>query len=137
VSRKYLSYGVEPSAVKYRLRLARYPVLADSIAADVNESQPGELRLLDIGVGYGRTYRYVQAKGVADRIEWYGVDLRRVSHDELAGSNQYRISVANIEHGLPTKTTSSTSSSPSRFSNTCKILPTQSPKSTGSPDPTP
>ncbi|MDZ7670881.1 MAG: class I SAM-dependent methyltransferase [Gammaproteobacteria bacterium] len=98
---KVLAFGVEPSVSKYRLRLARYPALAQSVTDYVSESAAEQPRLLDIGVGYGRTYRYVQQLGLADRIDWHGVDLRRLPKDEMAGAGAWNVSLANVEEGLP------------------------------------
>ena len=69
-----LAFGVEPSNRRYRLRLARYPALAETIAAFVLTS-PGRVRLLDVGVCRGRSRRYLVPLGVTDRIEFHGVDL--------------------------------------------------------------
>lgn len=77
--RPRLAFGVEPSNRRYRLRLARYPALAATVAAFVRGSS-GRVRLLDVGVGRGRTRRYLDPLGVTDRIEFHGVDL----HPELA-----------------------------------------------------
>jgi SAM-dependent methyltransferase len=74
-----LAFGVEPSHRRYRLRLARYPALAAAIAEFVRAA-PGRVRLLDAGVGRGRTRRYLEPLGVAKRIDFHGVDL----HPDLA-----------------------------------------------------
>lgn len=100
-SKKVLAYDIEPNSVKYRLRLARYPALAKTIASKVNQRQQDKLKLLDIGVGYGRVYRYVRAQGVDESIDWHGIDLRRVPSDTLAGAGKYDIKLADVEEGLP------------------------------------
>ena len=74
-----LAFGVEPSDRRFRLRLARYPALAETVAAIVRAA-PGRVRLLDAGVGRGRTRRYLAPLGVTDRIEFHGVDL----HPDIA-----------------------------------------------------
>jgi SAM-dependent methyltransferase len=74
-----LAFGVEPSQRRYRLRLARYPALAAEIAEFVR-GRPARVRLLDVGVGRGRTRRYLSPLGVADRIDFHGIDL----HPEVA-----------------------------------------------------
>lgn len=103
MSKRHMAFGLEPSPVKYRLRLARYPALAEAITKYMAEPEntSEKQRLLDVGVGHGRVFRYVQAKGVADRIEWHGIDIRRLPHEEVAGSKHYRIELANVEEGLP------------------------------------
>ncbi len=97
--KRKLSFGVEPSKVNYRLRSARYPALADAIAHYV-EGRKNQ-KLLDVGVGYGRTYRYVNAWGAADRIDWYGFDIGRAPTDKQAGAGAYKVTLANIKEGLP------------------------------------
>jgi SAM-dependent methyltransferase len=72
--RTVLAFGVEPSSRRYRLRLARYPALAESVAEFVR-AQPGRVRLLDAGVGRGRTPRYLTPHGVAGRVDFHGMDL--------------------------------------------------------------
>lgn len=72
-----LAFGVEPSDRRYRLRLARYPALAAAIAAFAASRGDGETRLLDAGVGRGRTRRYVLAAApkVAGSVSFHGLDL--------------------------------------------------------------
>jgi SAM-dependent methyltransferase len=69
-----LAFDVEPSDRRYRLRLARYPALAAAVAEFVRAKQ-GPTRLLDAGVGRGRTRRYLAPLGVADHVAFHGVDL--------------------------------------------------------------
>lgn len=100
--RKVLAFGVEPNHAKYRLRVARYPALAKSIRQFVqNSPQKDKLTLLDIGVGYGRTFRYVAAENVEHKIDWHGIDIRRTPQEKLAGADAYNIKLANIANGLP------------------------------------
>src|SRR6185436_2813909 len=69
-----LAFGVEESQRRFRLRLARYPALADTLAAFVRAS-PGRVRLLDAGVGRGRSRRYLGPHGVVPRVTFHGLDL--------------------------------------------------------------
>ncbi len=69
-----IAFGVEPGGRRYRLRLARYPALAATLAEFVRAA-PGRVRLLDAGAGRGRTRRYLVPLGVADRVEFVGLDL--------------------------------------------------------------
>lgn len=96
-----LAYDIEPDRATYRLRLARYPALAGTIADKVGPRQQTRLKLLDIGVGTGRVYRYVRVLGIAESIEWHGIDLRHAALDKLAGAGKYDIKLANVEQGLP------------------------------------
>jgi hypothetical protein len=51
VAKDKLAFGVEPSERAYRLRLARYKALAETIAAYARETegQQPRLKLLDVG----------------------------------------------------------------------------------------
>lgn len=75
--RNYLAFGVEPNSRPYRLRLARYAALAETIAEFVKArprtAEP--VRLLDAGAGDGRTYRYLEPHGVTDAVEFHAVEL--------------------------------------------------------------
>ena len=70
------AYGVEPAKVRYRLRLARYPALAESLTSWL-EDKPTDahFRLLDIGAGFGRTFIYLQAADIASRFDLVGLDI--------------------------------------------------------------
>ena len=71
-----LAYGVVHSKAIYPLRLARYKALAEDVAAWVRAHPgPRPLRLLDLGVGTGRTLRFIEAEGVAGELRFHGFDL--------------------------------------------------------------
>jgi SAM-dependent methyltransferase len=95
-----LAFGVEPSDRRYRLRLARYPALAETVVAFVRAA-PGRVRLLDAGVGRGRTRRYLVPLSVADRVEFHGADL----HPDLAArchdAAAWRLVRADLARPLP------------------------------------
>lgn len=68
------AFGVEPAKVKYRLRLARYPALAEYLGQWLQDrADTDKLTLVDIGVGFGRTFFYVEAQGLADDFDEVGV----------------------------------------------------------------
>jgi len=96
-----MAFDVEPNTAKYRLRLARYPALARAVEQKVIESDHQKIRLLDIGVGKGRTFRYVNALGIAENILWHGIDIKRVPSEKVAGSDRWDIKLGNIAEGLP------------------------------------
>ncbi len=100
---QHLAFGVELDDRKYRLRLARYKALAEAIAAFVRErNSSGRLALLDIGVGRGRSMFYVEAEGVADRIEWIGSDIEERRVADLLATRKWAGAVqADLEKGLP------------------------------------
>jgi SAM-dependent methyltransferase len=99
-----LAFCAEPAGRRYRLRLARYQGLAEALAQFVVSSPAGrgpKVALLDVGVGNGRTLRYCEALGVADQIEFHGVDnsLRRLSW--VYGGSRWRLTQADVQDGLP------------------------------------
>jgi SAM-dependent methyltransferase len=103
VPRSVLAFGVEPSDRTFRLRLARYPALADAVAAFVRARDPaaGPVRLLDVGVGRGRSLRYVEPLGVAERVRWFGIDLDPRLAERLHRAATWRALLADASRGLP------------------------------------
>lgn len=95
-----LAFGVEPSDRAYRLRLARYPALADEVATLARRSA-GTLRVLDVGCGRGRTLRYLEPTGVADRVALFGIDLDPRLPGRLHGFERWRAALADASRGLP------------------------------------
>ncbi len=95
------AFGVEPAKVKYRLRLARYPALAEYVAQWI-QSRPSteKLALLDVGVGFGRTFLYLQEQGLAERFEMVGIDIEPGRHDDVYANNPWDIRQGNAEAGL-------------------------------------
>ncbi len=72
-----LAFGIEPSPRRYRLRLARYPAMAEEIAAFVNEQNlknDQKINLLDIGVGRGRSMQFTDVTGASGNIAFFGID---------------------------------------------------------------
>jgi SAM-dependent methyltransferase len=97
-----VAFGVEPSTRLYRLRLSRYQALAEAIAQFVRSRPDGQrVRLLDVGSGNGRTMRYLEAEGVADRIDFIGLELSERRIAGMYGRERWRIVRANAEQGLP------------------------------------
>lgn len=98
-----LAFGVEPSDRAYRLRLARYPALAEILAGLVRARPAGapRLELLDVGVGRGRSLRYAEPLGVADRIRWVGVDLDPRTPERLHRREVWQVVLADVARGLP------------------------------------
>lgn len=76
--KKHLAFGVEGNARKYRLRLARYAAMRDTLVAfyesrgGVNAERP--VRLLDAGAGNGRSMLYLDAAGVAGGFEMHAIE---------------------------------------------------------------
>lgn len=102
-----LAFGVEPSKRRYRLRLARYQGLVDAVAAFLSEPRqarddpPDPLRLLDIGAGDGRTLRYLETAGLADDIQFHGLDISPTRRKHLYQPDRWDYRLHDIENGLP------------------------------------
>jgi SAM-dependent methyltransferase len=97
-----MSFGVEPGRRKYRLRLARYHALAEAIAAHVRSSpEQRTFKLLDVGVGNGRTLRYLEPEGVTGRIEFHGIDLSPERLANVYSAERWQLKHGDIEAGLP------------------------------------
>ena len=98
-----LAFGVEPSDRAYRLRLARYPALAETLAAVVRArpADAGPLRLLDVGVGRGRTLRYLEPHGFADRVRWVGIDLDPRTAARVHRRDAWRLVHGDVARPLP------------------------------------
>lgn len=87
------AFGVEPAKVKYRLRLARYPALAESLQRWLTErtSSAELLSLIDIGAGFGRTFLYLEAAAIANRFDLLGLDIDPERKEDVYANNPYRI----------------------------------------------
>ena len=95
------AFGVEPAKVKYRLRLARYPALAETLT-DWLQDKPTDarFRLVDVGAGFGRTFLYVQAAGIADRFDMIGIDIDPGRHDDVYADNPWDIRQGDAQQEL-------------------------------------
>lgn len=83
-SKRHLAFGVEPNSRRYRLRLARYAALAETIAERVKSGKSSTsepLRLLDAGAGNGRTMQYLEPYAVEADLEFHAIeyDERRIN----------------------------------------------------------
>ena len=96
-----LAFGVEPSPRRYKLRLARYKALAEAVAEYVREREGGPLALLDVGVGSGRSMRYIEGEGVADLIDFHGFDLKQTRLKSVYAPQQWRLFQGDIQQGTP------------------------------------
>lgn len=101
IGRNKLAFGVEPSKRTYRLRLARYKVLAEVVAAFVRERASERFRLLDVGAGSGRSMRYIEAEGVAHLIDFYGFDLQRKRLEGVYSPDRWRLFQGDIQERIP------------------------------------
>lgn len=98
-----LAFSVEPAPRRYRLRLARYQGLAEALAEFVSRPGPAGRRfeLLDVGVGNGRTYRYCEALGVADRITFHGIDNSSRRLAAVYAAPRWNLALGDVQAGLP------------------------------------
>lgn len=100
-SKHKLAYDVEPSTHKYRLRLARYKALAEAVFSFIREREGEQLILLDIGVGSGRSMRYIEAEGGAKFIDFYGLDLSPKRLKRVYNPERWYLFQSDIQQGAP------------------------------------
>jgi len=98
-----LAFGIEPSTRLFRLRLARYKGLAESVADAIREKGEAQVALLDIGVGSGRSMRYIEAEGVAGQIDFYGIDLKQRRLASVYLPQRWHLFQGDVEKGIPFK----------------------------------
>lgn len=103
--RRHLAFGVESNHRRYRLRLARYAALAETLAAiaDARGERAGApLRLLDAGAGNGRTVRYLEPHGALDSFEFHAIEIDPHRIDRLYGKERWReIKNVDLTEGAP------------------------------------
>lgn len=97
-----LAFGVEPSNRRYRLRLSRYRALAETIAGFI-KNKAGKTVILDVGVGSGRTLRYLEPTGMSERANFYGLDTDSKRLDGIYGKKKWRLVLADVTKGIPFK----------------------------------
>jgi SAM-dependent methyltransferase len=86
------AFGVEPAKVRYRLRLARYPALAETLTEWLRARPAAEAQsLLDIGSGMGRTFLYLDAAGIASRFDLLGIDIDPQRKDDVYAESPWNI----------------------------------------------
>ncbi|MCK4738876.1 MAG: class I SAM-dependent methyltransferase [Deltaproteobacteria bacterium] len=91
---KVLAFGVEPSNRLFRLRLSRYEALSVTLRSYVNKQDANEekpLRLLDIGLGRGRTLRYLEPHKEIKAIEFFGLDLSVKRLENVYKASEWRL----------------------------------------------
>jgi SAM-dependent methyltransferase len=97
-----LAFGVEPSLRHYRLRLARYPAMAEEIAAFVNEQtlkKDEKLNLLDIGVGSGRSMQFTDLTGASEHIAFFGIDSSQKRLATIYSPQRWTLKQCDIDNG--------------------------------------
>jgi SAM-dependent methyltransferase len=98
-----MAFGVEQNSRRYRLRLARYKGLAETLAAFVREHTAagrGKVELLDIAPGSGRSLRFLEAEGVADSVNWSGVDISERRLETIYKPERWKLKQADVTRGL-------------------------------------
>ncbi|NQU20978.1 MAG: methyltransferase domain-containing protein [Candidatus Nealsonbacteria bacterium] len=100
-----LAYGVERSCSSYRLKLARYPALAETVAQYVQQrpATPGRrgVDLLDVGSGYGRSMRYIRSQVEPEDVRFHGVDLFPGGQHRVYQHQDWKLYEHSLEEGLP------------------------------------
>ncbi len=97
---KTAAFGVEPGYAPFRLRQARYQALAEAVAEYARCHHDRPLQLLDVGMGSGRSMRYIQAQSGVDHLEFSGVDLFPHGEEHIHNRPQWTVYHANLEEGL-------------------------------------
>ncbi len=98
-----LAFGVERNSRRFRLRLARYKGLAETLAAFVKEHQSagrGQVELLDIAPGSGRSLRFLEAEGGAENVNWSGVDISERRLETIYKPERWQLKQADVTRGL-------------------------------------
>jgi SAM-dependent methyltransferase len=94
------AYGVEPAKVRYRLRLARYPALAEYLRDWIAQRPRQKLQLLDIGAGFGRTFLYLEAAGIAEHFRLNGIDIDPMRKNDVYTGGDWEIQRGDAEQPL-------------------------------------
>jgi SAM-dependent methyltransferase len=100
---KILAFGVERNTRPYRLRLARYNGLAEELAAFTTQHKAagrGKVELLDIAPGSGRSLRFLEPEGVADDVNWHGVDISTRRLETIYKPERWALKQADVTKGL-------------------------------------
>jgi SAM-dependent methyltransferase len=98
-----LAFGIEPTSRRHRLRLARYPAMAEEIAAFVNEQnlkKDQKLNLLDIGVGSGRSMRFTDVTGASEHIAFFGIDRSKKRLATIYSPQRWTLKNCDISNGI-------------------------------------
>lgn len=98
-----LAFGIQLSDRQYRLRLARYVAMGETIVEYLDEARAGiegDARLLDIGSGGGWTLKCLELMGVADGISFYGMDVSRRRLSEIYGRERWVLTEGDVEEGI-------------------------------------
>jgi SAM-dependent methyltransferase len=100
---KKKAFGLTPSDRRYKLRYARYVGLADAVASYLGKQagENGRLELLDVGCGRGRTYQYLEGRGIADRFTFHGLDVDFSRPAKIYGKDVWNFIEADVTEGLP------------------------------------
>ena len=90
--------------MKYRLRLARYPALAEYLQDWLQQAPQADLQrplqLLDIGAGFGRSFVYLGAAGIAEEFNLSGIDIDPERKADVFQGGDWQIKFGNAEEPL-------------------------------------
>ncbi len=95
-----VAFEAVPSHRMHLLRLARYVGMAEAIAAYVQDRDP-PLQLLDVGPGSGRSRRFCQVAGVADRLAFWGIDNSTRRLRSIYEPSRWYLTLGDAQKGLP------------------------------------
>jgi SAM-dependent methyltransferase len=102
-----LAFNAAPSHRLYRLRLARYKAMAESVESYLQrplvarKGGSGPLNFLDVGPGSGRSMAFLEQEGVADRFKFYGIDYSEDRLGTIYKPDQWQLTCGDVTKGLP------------------------------------
>lgn len=100
--KRAVAFGVELDKARYRLRLARYHGLAEQIADYLKTKSSDEsVVLVDVGVGNGRTLRYLEPTGVSERIRFIGLDNSSKRLREMYKPDRWELIQSDVRLPIP------------------------------------
>jgi SAM-dependent methyltransferase len=88
--------------------LARYQAIAEEVAAFVKQthlSESEKLNLLDVGLGSGRTMRFIDGMGTSDCIRFFGIDKTPAEMGRVYSPERWVLKIADLDAvGIPFET---------------------------------
>lgn len=103
MSTKRSAFGIEPGRKPYRLRLAKYYAIGESVgkwAADAAQRCPTPA-IIDVGGDEGRVFRYIEAFLGEDRFQGTIVDLFPKGTERVFHKERRKLIHADLNLGLP------------------------------------
>jgi SAM-dependent methyltransferase len=104
-NRRYIAFGVEPNQrATYELRQSRYEALATTILHEAHrlaKHSERRLELLDVGVNFGLTRRYLEPRMNGLDVRFHGVDLFPHGTEIVYRWEDWTLHHMDLEQGMP------------------------------------